>query len=86
MRVRRLPVTDRVDRDGESVVLVGHTVVRLSPLATLLLDRCGGWTDLGVLADQLVAELGPPPDGVVARQAAESAADALAAQGLLEQD
>lgn len=84
MRVRLLSVTDRVDRDGEAVVLVGHTVVRLSPLATRLLDLCAGWTDVGLLAEQLVAELGPPPDGAEAREVVESAAVALVALGLLE--
>jgi hypothetical protein len=84
VRVRRLPVTDRVDRDGESVVLVGDTVVRLSTLATRLLDRAEGWTDVGLLADHLVAEFGPPPDGKDAHQAAEAAVDALVTQGLLE--
>jgi hypothetical protein len=86
VRVRRLPVTDRVDRAGESVVLVGHEVVRLSALATLLVDRCEGWTDVGVLAEHLVAEVGPPPDGEDARQLAESAIVALVAHGLLERD
>lgn len=86
MRVRRLPLTDRVDRDGESVVLVGHTVVRLSGLATVLLDGCAGWTDLDVLTDLVVTELGPPPDGVDPRPAVASTADALVAQGLLERD
>ena len=84
MRVRRLPLTDRVDRDGESVVLVGHTVVRLSPVATVLLDRCEAWTDLDVLTDQVVAALGPAPQGVDPRRAVGSAAEALVAQGLLE--
>jgi hypothetical protein len=77
-------VTDRVDRDGEAVVLVGHTVVRLSTLATRLLDLCADWTDVGLLAEQLVAELGPPPDGADAGEVVESAAVALVAQGLLE--
>ena len=86
MRVRRLPVTDRVDRDGESLVLVGHTVVRLSALATVLVDRCEAWTGLDGLTDQVVAELGAPPGGTDPRQAVESAADALVAQGLLERD
>lgn len=84
MRVRRLPVADRVDRDGACVVLVGSTVVRLSPVATLLLDRCADWTEVDTLEGHLVAELGDPPDGVDAQQAAESTVDALVAQGLLE--
>jgi hypothetical protein len=77
-------VTDRVDRDGESVVLVGQTVVRLSAMATLLLDGCEDWIDVGVLAEHLVAELGPPPDGAEPRRVVESAVDSLVARGLLE--
>ena len=84
MRVRRLPVTDRVDSDGESLVLVGNTVVRLSPLATRLLDHCEDWTEVRVLAERLVGELGPPPDGMDVREAVEYTVDALAGQGLVE--
>jgi hypothetical protein len=86
MRVRRLPVTDRVDRDGECVVLVGDTVVRLSALATLLLDGCEDWTGVDVLTEQLVAQLGRPPDGADPRRVVEDAVDSLVARGLLERD
>ena len=37
MRARGLPILDQVIDDGESVVLVGNSVVRLSALATALL-------------------------------------------------
>ena len=84
MTVRRLPVTDRVDRDGECVVLRGDTVVRLSALATLVFDGCEDWTGVDVLAEHLVAELGPPPDGVDPSQAVEAAVESLVALGLLE--
>lgn len=84
MRVRGRPVADRVDRGGESIVLVGQTVVRLSALATLLVDRCAGWTGVDDLTEHVVAELGPPPDGEDPRRIVEDAVDSLAAQGLLE--
>ncbi|MDU0312812.1 hypothetical protein RKE38_03870 [Phycicoccus sp. M110.8] len=63
MRARRLPVADRVDRDGESVVLVGREVVRLSALATALLDECWDWAEEERLVAVLVDRFGPPPDG-----------------------
>lgn len=81
--VRRRPVTDRVDRDGAAVVLVGRSVVRLSPLATHLFDGCATWTDLDALTDHLVTQFGPPV-GDDPRRATASAIDALVAQGLLE--
>ena len=63
MRVRRLPVADRVDRDGESVVLVDREVVRLSAVATALLDACPDWTEEERLVAVLVERFGPPPGG-----------------------
>lgn len=86
MRVRRLPVTDRVDRAGESVVLVGQVVVRLSALATRLLDHCDDWTDVATLTEQLVSEFGLPPDGADPRGATEATVDALVARGLLARE
>lgn len=84
MRARRLPVVDRVVRDGESVVLVGREVIRLSALATHLLERCADWTDLDDLTSALLAEFGSTPEGVDAHAATEAAVTTLAEQGLLE--
>ena len=81
---RQRPVADRVDRDGECVVLVGDTVTRLSALATHLLDLCADWADAETLAGHLVDRFGAPPDGTDPRVAVESAADLLVVQGLLE--
>jgi len=82
--VRRLPVDDRVDRDGEAVVLVGECVVRLSPLATVLLDAAADWCPEDVLVAALVAELGEPPDGASAAELTRRALDDLEARGLVE--
>lgn len=84
MKVRRLPVVDRVVRDGESVVLVGRQVTRLSALATHLLDRCTDWTELDDLTAALLAEFGTTPQGVDPRAATEAAVTTLAEQGLVE--
>lgn len=84
MRARRLPVLDRVDRDGESVVLVGREVVRLSPLAVRLLDECSEWTDQASLTAALLQAFGEPPAGVDPQAATVEALTTLCAQGLVE--
>jgi hypothetical protein len=84
VKVRRLGVDDRVDRDGEAVVLVGDHVVRLSALATALLDAATDWVDEEELAAVLVAGFGDPPDGAGAGELTRRAVDDLAAQGLVE--
>ena len=84
MKVRRLPVVDRVVREGESVVLLGREVIRLSALATHLLDRCADWTDLDDLTAALLAEFGDTPPGVDPLAATEAAVSTLAEQGLVE--
>jgi hypothetical protein len=75
---------DRVVREGESVVLVGREVIRLSALATHLLDRCADWTDLDDLTSAVLTEFGDTPEGVDPRAATEAAVTTLALQGLLE--
>jgi hypothetical protein len=86
VKARRRPVADRIERDGESVVLIGREVIRLSALATVLLDSCADWTDDADLADRLLARLGPAPDGVDAEAATVSALNALHEQGLVDLD
>lgn len=86
MRARCLPAADRVDRDGESVLLVGREVVRLSALATTLLDSCPDWTPVSELVDVLLTAFGPTPEGVDPVAATGSALRTLAAQGLVELD
>lgn len=84
MRARALPVTDRVDRDGEAVVLVGADVVRLSALACAVLALCRDWTDSQAVTRELVARFGPPPDGTDPGQAALVTLTTLRDSGLLE--
>jgi hypothetical protein len=84
VKARRRPVVDRVDRGGEAVVLIGREVVRLSALATALLDACPDWAETVDLAEQLVAQFGPVPEGLDARVATESALRTLHGQGLVE--
>jgi hypothetical protein len=84
VKARRLPVTDRIDRHGEAVVLVGREVVRLSPLAVELVDRCSDWTDDGDLTQAALDRFGPPPEGVDPRAATLEALTALRDRGVLE--
>ena len=84
MKARALPAADRVDRDGEAVLLVGREVVRLSALATTLVDSCPDWTPVSELVDVLLAAFGPTPEGVDPAAATEVALRTLANQGLLE--
>jgi hypothetical protein len=86
VRARYLPAVDRVDRDGEAVLLVGREVVRLSALATTLLDACSDWTPASELVEVLLASFGPTPEGVDPTAATEVALRTLAAQGLVEID
>jgi hypothetical protein len=86
VRARYLPAVDRVDRDGEAVLLVGREVVRLSALATTLLDSCPDWTPVSALVDLLVTAFGPTPEGVDPGAATEAALRTLASQGLVELD
>ena len=86
MRARYLPAADRVDRDGEAVLLVDREVVRISALATALLDACVDWTPVSELAETLLTEFGPTPEGVDPLAATEAALVTLRDQGLVELD
>ena len=79
--VRAVPPTERLDRDGEALALVGTDVVRLSPVAVAVLDACAQWTDPAELVPALVARFGPP-DGD-AEAAVQSVLDALVDRRLL---
>jgi hypothetical protein len=77
-------VADRVDRDGEAVVLVDRRVVRLSPLAVALLAACDDWAADQELADQLVSRFGVPPDGLAPLESTRAALLDLESQGLVD--
>jgi hypothetical protein len=85
VKARRRPVVDRVDRDGEAVVLVGRQVVRLSPLAVCLVDACIDWAQDRELAAELVRRFGEPPE-TDPLESTRSALRDLAAQELVDLD
>lgn len=84
-RVRALPVADALDRAGESVVLQGGLVSRLSAPATLIRASSTDWTTVEDLADILVDTFGEPPDGA-SLQVTRAWVDELADAGLVEVD
>lgn len=83
MIARSRPVDDRVDRDGEALVLVGDRAVRLSAVATAVVDACPDWTDVDDLAARLVSRFGPPP-GADAAPVTRAVLTELAQEGLVE--
>ena len=84
MRARRVPVQDEVVRDGESVVLLGRQVIRLSWIGTTLLELCDDWRHSTELARGLTDRYGEPPAGADATAMTEAALQALHQQGLVE--
>ena len=84
MRARRVEVQDEVVRDGESVVLLGRQVIRLSWIGTTLLELCDDWRDSAELARGLTDRYGEPPDGSDPTPMTEAALQALHEQGLVE--
>lgn len=79
-----MEVQDEVIRDGESVVLLGRQVIRLSALGTTLLELCNNWRDAKELAHGLTERHGEPPAGFDAMAMTEAALQALHDQGLVD--
>lgn len=84
MRARRVAVQDEVVRDGESVVLLGRQVIRLSAIGTALLELTGDWREAEELTVDLTDRFGHPPEGYSANDMTEAALQALHGQGLVE--
>lgn len=79
-----MEVRDEVIRDGESVVLLGRQVIRLSALGTTLLELCDDWRGAEELALGLTERHGGPPAGFDATAMTEAALQALHEQGLVD--
>lgn len=79
-----MAAADRVEHRGEAVVLVGERVVRLSTLATTVVDLCADWRDTAWLTERLAAEFGAPPSGLEPEAATDAVLGELVRQGLLE--
>jgi hypothetical protein len=79
MKVRALPVTDSVTRDGETVVMSGDRVILLSPMASAALALLTEPLDVSEVASALVRQFGEAPGidvGEATRQLLEGLADA----------
>lgn len=79
-----MPVQDEVVRDGESVVLLGRQVIRLSAIGTTLLELTGDWRDFDDLTFDLTNRFGHPPADYSASAMTGAALHALHQQGLVE--
>lgn len=63
MRARRAELRDVFHEGDESVVMAGANVVRLSRLATYLLEQMADWRSSDELAADLIQRFGDPPNG-----------------------
>ena len=81
--VRRAPVTDLLAVDGESLVLLDDQVLRLGPVATVVLQLLDdGPRSQAQLTAALEDEFGTPPEGSL-RDAVEEQLNGLATAGLI---
>ncbi|HSO68672.1 MAG TPA: PqqD family peptide modification chaperone [Arachnia sp.] len=81
--IRRSDLTDFLPAAGESLVLLDDKVLRLGPVATLILEVLGnGPVTLEQLTDELSAAFGTPPDGSLT-EAVAAQLGALNDNGLL---
>lgn len=81
--VRRAPVTDLLVVDGESLVLLDDQVLRLGPVATVVLQLLDdGPRSQAQLTAALEDEFGTPPEGSL-RDAVEEQLNGLATAGLI---
>jgi len=85
MRVRTRPFADRLERDGEALVLLadGAGLVRLSAMGAAIVDLALNGIDLDTLAEALESRFGAPPEGS-ARELADRMVAELSEQGVLE--
>ena len=81
--VRRTPV-DVLEVDGESLILLGDRVVRLSPIATAVFGLTATARTVADLAVTLEETFGPPADGGTL-DAAAAVVEQLVAVGALEE-
>ena len=81
--IRRSDLTDFLPVDGESLILLDNQVLRLGPVATLILEALGnGPMSLQHLTEELAAAFGAPPDGTLT-EAVAAQLGALNDNGLL---
>ena len=83
--IKALPVVDRLERDGRTLLLLEGQVVELSPVALAAYDAVsGGGLGVPELTDVLMDEFGAPEGD--ADEAVRRLVDELASMGLLTFD
>ncbi|AOG28179.1 nitrate ABC transporter [Cutibacterium avidum] len=65
MLISRADVTDIWFEEGEALVIVEDSVIRLSPLAVAIWDVLEAPLELEELGTELSALIGPPPQGTM---------------------
>ncbi|QQY15943.1 nitrate ABC transporter [Cutibacterium avidum] len=65
MLISRADVTDIWFEEGEALVIVEDSVMRLSPLAVAIWDVLEAPLELEELGSELEALIGPPPQGTM---------------------
>ena len=84
--IRSVSFTDLLAVDGESLVLLDDQVLRLGPVATVVLQLLDdGPRSQAQLTAALEEEFGAPPDGSL-RDAVEAQLNGLATAGLITRD
>ena len=86
MRITRVEPVDRLDREGESLLLYERQVVRLGPIGTAIFDRTAVPRDLAELAEALAEEFGPPATGTLIEVTRAAVADLIGQQVLMDAD
>lgn len=83
--VRRVPVDDAVlADDGDLLIFVANSVVRLSGIGPLIWDIAQDWVDVDAVTAAVLDALGAPPEGVDADTAVHSTLTDMVRAGVLE--
>ena len=83
MKIRSVPPVDRLDRDGEALLLYEGRVVRLGPIGVAITTLAADEVDLADVASALEQRFGVP-DGQTVWEATRDAVDDLIAFGALD--
>ena len=82
MTVHAVPVVDRLERDGRTLLLLERRVVELSPLGLAAYDAVSEPLTVPELTEVLVGLFGSPPEGD-ASEGVQRLVDELVGLGLL---
>lgn len=83
MTVHAVPVVDRLERDGRTLLLLERQVVELSPLGLAAYDAASEPLTVAELTEVLVGLFGSPPEGDPS-EGVQRLVDELVGLGLLQ--